>query len=67
MMDVMDMVNMMLGVVDVVMVMLFGVNRGRIRAGGADNWSRESQSHSKPEGRDEGLIHGIVSFFRRLI
>jgi hypothetical protein len=50
---VMTMVTMMLG------------HRGCIRARCADHRHRESQCNCKPEGREEGLLHGSFPFLSR--
>jgi uncharacterized membrane protein len=47
-----------------VMTMMMPCHRGRIRARCTDHRHRESKRDCKPEGREEGLLHGIVSFFR---
>ena len=45
-----------------VMMTMMLCHRGRIRARRTDHGRRESQRNCKPEGREEGLLHGIVSF-----
>ncbi len=46
----------------VVGMMMMLRHRRRIRARRTDHGRRESQCNCKPEGREEGLLHGIVSF-----
>ncbi|WP_210214753.1 hypothetical protein, partial [Mesorhizobium sp. M7A.F.Ca.ET.027.02.1.1] len=59
MMVVADMVAVMM-----VVTMMLG-HRGRIRARRADDGHRESQCNCKPEGREEGLLHGWFPFVSR--
>ncbi|WP_197031576.1 hypothetical protein [Mesorhizobium ciceri] len=59
MMVVADMVAMMM-----VVAMMLG-HRGRIRARRADDGHRESHCNCKPEGREEGLLHGSFPFVSR--
>lgn len=54
-----DMVAMMM-----VVAMMLG-HRGRIRARRADDGHRESHCNCKPEGREEGLLHGSFPFVSR--
>lgn len=57
---------MMMVVADVVAMMMVVTmmlrHRGRVRARRADHWHRESQCDGKPEGREEGLLHGSFPF-----
>jgi hypothetical protein len=59
MMVVADVMAMMM-----VVTMMLG-HRGRIRARRADHRHRESQCNCKPEGREEGLLHGSFPFLSR--
>ena len=54
------MTNMMM--MDAVMTMML-CHRGRVRARGADDRRRESECNCKPEGREEGLLHGSFPSF----
>jgi len=65
-------VVMMMMVVVVVMAMVVAMmmvmtmmlcHRGRIRARRTNNRRRESKCNCKPEGREEGLLHGSFPFF----
>jgi hypothetical protein len=47
-----------------VVTMMLG-HRSRIRARCADHRHRESQCNCKPEGREEGLLHGSFPFLSR--
>jgi hypothetical protein len=49
----------------VVMVTMMLCHRGRIRARRADHRHSESQCNCKPEGREEGLLHGSFPFLSR--
>lgn len=55
-----DMVAMMV----VVVTMMLG-HRGGIRTRRTDDGHRESQCNCKPEGREEGLLHGSFPFVSR--
>ncbi|WP_202354759.1 hypothetical protein [Mesorhizobium sp. 113-3-3] len=54
------MTNMMM--MDAVMTMML-CHRGRIGARRADDRRRESECNCKPEGREEGLLHGSFPSF----
>jgi Flp pilus assembly protein TadB len=63
-------VMIMVVMADVVVVMTMVVtmmlgHRGCIRARCADHRHRESQCNCKPEGREEGLLHGSFPFLSR--
>jgi hypothetical protein len=59
-------VMMVVVVLAVMMVtVMLVVHRCGISAGRAKDRHRDSQGNSQPEGREEGLLHDIVSFFER--
>ncbi|WP_188393863.1 hypothetical protein [Mesorhizobium sp. SARCC-RB16n] len=61
---VMVVVAMMVTIMMVVTMVMMLCHWGRVRARRADHWHHESDCSCKPEGRKEGLLHWIVSFFR---
>jgi hypothetical protein len=52
----------MVVVVAMMMAMMLLVHRSRIGAGRAENRHRDSKSNCKPEGGEEGLLHGLFPF-----
>ncbi|ESY96988.1 hypothetical protein X738_19710 [Mesorhizobium sp. LNHC209A00] len=64
-MMMMMVVAMMVTVMMVVTMVMMLCHRGRVRACRADHRHRESDCSCKPEGREEGFLHWIVSFFSR--
>jgi hypothetical protein len=61
------MMNVVMAVVVAMMMMTMMLcHRGRICARRADNRHRESKCNRKPEGREEGLLHGSFPFPGRL-
>ena len=63
MMMVVVVLAMMLAVMMVTVMLV--VHRCGISAGRAKDRHRDSQGNSQPEGREEGFLHDIVSFFER--
>ena len=65
-MVVMAVMDRMVGMMMVVM-MLCHRGRSGIRTRRADHRHRESKCNRKPEGREEGRLHGSFSFFSKSI